>query len=521
MKPTPSFKKITVEIICYLYILLFVYAALSKLLDYENFEVQIGQSPLLSVYAKLVAIGVVAMEILIAGMLAIPVLRVLGLYFAFNLMVMFTAYIVLILNYSTHVPCSCGGILEDMGWKEHLWFNIAFIIMAAVAILYTPVTKLLFPLKLIRKSQGMNSRRYKIYILLASFILSSTILILLFMASERRMHRENPFIRRYVPGAATKTAETSLQNPYYYIAGEANGKIYLANHKSPLYITEVDTTLTFKRQLKITLDRYDFPFHSAAVRIHTPYFFLYDGMVPVIYRGLLKDFNATIVHQGKEFFTGAVVIDTSRIAVRAQKQGTGENIMALLNFSKDQTLKKRPLVLQKQMDGFFDTSGTMNYSPEMDKMVYVYYFRNQYIVTDSNLQVDQRGKTIDTTSWAQLKIVKLSSSGDTKLAAPAVTINQNSTISGNLLFIHSGLFGQYEIPEVWDTASIVDVYDYTRQAYLLSFYVYDMPKGIKMKRFYANDRALYTIVGNNLQKYSFGKPIKEKYSQKAIKTTGL
>ncbi|MEG0917288.1 MAG: hypothetical protein RSF68_09775, partial [Myroides sp.] len=35
----------------------------------------------------------------------------------------FTVYIFLILNYSPFVPCSCGGVLEDLGWWEHLWFN--------------------------------------------------------------------------------------------------------------------------------------------------------------------------------------------------------------------------------------------------------------------------------------------------------------------------------------------------------------------------------------------------------------
>jgi len=38
-------------------------------------------------------------------------------------MTAFTVYIFLILNYSPFVPCSCGGVLEDLGWWEHLWFN--------------------------------------------------------------------------------------------------------------------------------------------------------------------------------------------------------------------------------------------------------------------------------------------------------------------------------------------------------------------------------------------------------------
>jgi hypothetical protein len=41
------------EFTCLLYIILFVYAAVSKLLDFENFQAQLGQSPLLSPFADL------------------------------------------------------------------------------------------------------------------------------------------------------------------------------------------------------------------------------------------------------------------------------------------------------------------------------------------------------------------------------------------------------------------------------------------------------------------------------------
>jgi len=123
-------------VVSYLYILLFVYAAVSKVLDFENFQAQIGQSPLLSIFAEYVSYGVLILEFSIALLLAFPPLRTAGLYMAFTLMVLFTSYIYLILNYSAFVPCSCGGILEHMGWKEHLIFNIVFVILAAVAILF-------------------------------------------------------------------------------------------------------------------------------------------------------------------------------------------------------------------------------------------------------------------------------------------------------------------------------------------------------------------------------------------------
>ena len=47
--------RIILEIICLLYILLFAYAAVSKLLDFESFRIQLAQSPLLSSHTDWVA----------------------------------------------------------------------------------------------------------------------------------------------------------------------------------------------------------------------------------------------------------------------------------------------------------------------------------------------------------------------------------------------------------------------------------------------------------------------------------
>jgi uncharacterized membrane protein YphA (DoxX/SURF4 family) len=129
MKWVQKHKGVIVEVICFLFILLFVYAAVSKFLDYENFRVQLGQSPLLTAFAQWVVWAVPGLEIVIAGMLCLPRLRLWGFYAAFSLMVMFTAYIIAILQFSETIPCSCGGVLENLGWTEHLIFNVVFIFL--------------------------------------------------------------------------------------------------------------------------------------------------------------------------------------------------------------------------------------------------------------------------------------------------------------------------------------------------------------------------------------------------------
>ncbi|WP_232424356.1 MauE/DoxX family redox-associated membrane protein [Flavobacterium sp. WG21] len=121
MKFNLRYKYIFIEVISFLYVVLFVYAAVSKLLDFENFRVQLGQSPLLSAFAGVIAWIVPALELFIALLIVSKRWRIIGLFGALGLMIMFTAYIFIILNYSSFVPCSCGGILEKLGWTEHLF----------------------------------------------------------------------------------------------------------------------------------------------------------------------------------------------------------------------------------------------------------------------------------------------------------------------------------------------------------------------------------------------------------------
>ena len=130
-----TIKKVYVEITAALFALLYLYAAASKLLDFESFNRQLGLSPLLSAFAVYLAWAIPLLEIGIAVLLFVPNLRSAALFMAYGLMALFTAYIYIILNYSSFVPCSCGGVLEQMSWDQHLLFNVAFLVLGATAIL--------------------------------------------------------------------------------------------------------------------------------------------------------------------------------------------------------------------------------------------------------------------------------------------------------------------------------------------------------------------------------------------------
>ena len=128
-------KPVMVDIISALLVLLFVYAAVSKLLDYDTFKFQLGRSPYVTNMAGLVAWALPVGEIVVALLLILKRTRLLGLYASFFLMLLFTGYIYAILNFSYSVPCSCGGVLSKMNWRDHLAFNIVFTIISLVAII--------------------------------------------------------------------------------------------------------------------------------------------------------------------------------------------------------------------------------------------------------------------------------------------------------------------------------------------------------------------------------------------------
>ncbi len=121
-----------IEIISGLLILLFVYTAVSKLLEYNRFVRTLSQSPLIKNYAHILAWLLPLFELSIAGLLVFPRTRLQGLFISSVLMLVFSSYVAYMLLSVTHLPCSCGGVLNNLTWKEHLVFNLASTLVAII-----------------------------------------------------------------------------------------------------------------------------------------------------------------------------------------------------------------------------------------------------------------------------------------------------------------------------------------------------------------------------------------------------
>jgi hypothetical protein len=49
-------------------------------------------------------------------------------------MTLFTAYIIAMFIVAPEMPCSCGGIIQQLSWKQHIVFNCIFIGLNGLAI---------------------------------------------------------------------------------------------------------------------------------------------------------------------------------------------------------------------------------------------------------------------------------------------------------------------------------------------------------------------------------------------------
>src|SRR5690606_7657944 len=111
--------------------------------------------------------------------------------------VMFTAYIVIILNFTEFIPCSCGGVLEDLGWTEHLIFNIVFILLAAVGILL--LQKQERDHDALYANMGNKNEKHRPFKTLKYLCLLAIggVLVVtgLFLSSEEIVHHRNSFTR--------------------------------------------------------------------------------------------------------------------------------------------------------------------------------------------------------------------------------------------------------------------------------------------------------------------------------------
>lgn len=127
------------DVIIYGYAFLYMYTGWAKFMNISTFIRGNSKIPHLGQYAKLIGYGIPSLEIVLAILLVIPVYRIKrsALWTSTLLMGVFTIYLSLMVQFVEKKLCHCGGVIESMGWKTHIAFNLLWLIAGFFALVKT------------------------------------------------------------------------------------------------------------------------------------------------------------------------------------------------------------------------------------------------------------------------------------------------------------------------------------------------------------------------------------------------
>ena len=129
-------RQVLLECVSALLILLFLYASVSKFLDFKTFIKEMNNQPLPNSWTPFLVYFIPCSEILLSVALIFERTRLLGLYGSLVLMGLFTIYATLILvHVFSYVPCSCGGVIKRLTWRQHLILNLFFVTLSVVGVI--------------------------------------------------------------------------------------------------------------------------------------------------------------------------------------------------------------------------------------------------------------------------------------------------------------------------------------------------------------------------------------------------
>lgn len=337
--------------------------------------------------------------------------------------------------------------------------------------------------------------------LLVLALVSTGIVVILFLLSEKEIHRNNAFVRRYPHHPVNKVYDLPITYNSYYISGRHHHKLYLGNSTAPLHLLEVNLKTKDTQHISITLEPKHLRFHNLQVQLQYPYFFVSDGTTPCIFRGLMEDWKAKLWMEDLAYFDKAIPLDSNTMVISTIDSKSQTTTLGRI-FQKntgEMRVTLRDSILEKQIDGVFDVDGIMTATSNGKTLSYAYFYRNQFIIMDSQLAIVHRQRTIDTVQNAQLDVAILGNNSK-QIAAPTLTVNKMAAINQDLIFINSTRIGKYEEAHMLKEAAIIDVYNWKKATYEFSFYIYNV-NGDRLKNFTVIDNYVVGLIGNTLSVY--------------------
>jgi hypothetical protein len=339
----------------------------------------------------------------------------------------------------------------------------------------------------------MSRRIANIFLCLST---GSVIVVFLYVVSGTPNTHKNGFKREIHDHYLTAWHSYDIDLMTYRFTGFTNKYVYFADVHHPQVVRIIDYDLSKTGDQDWVFVNPQLP-SSATVHYDSPWIDIFLRLQNKILSARkyqedsLKWSTGSV--PGRQFDAGIRISDHS-ILIRTIDKDLRQYTLTKLRLP-DTVVFEEKKVIEKQLDGFLSTDGMMFYDTTLSKFVYLYFYRNQFLILDSNLQLLQKARTIDTVSQAQIRIHNFKDGTLSTFDAPPLIVNRKACVWKGLLFIHSGLLADNEDRKMFSNHSIIDIYDLRTGKYLYSFYIPRAGK-YKVDDFQVFDSLIISIQGH-------------------------
>jgi hypothetical protein len=319
--------------------------------------------------------------------------------------------------------------------------------------------------------------------------------------------KKNEFKRDFPPHILMDENFIDMKFNSYYFAGKTKQTIYLGNYTAPDYVSACNLS-----SLAVTQYRLSLPDPRLLKTIYfnlvvdSPNYFLTNGDKSLIYSCKFPFLKLQpVTNQFLPSFLNFCNLSEGSCFLKIFDPKETVSIISKLSYNPYH-LGKNTKILQKQLDGLFDTDGIMQYDLAEHKLVFLYFYRNQFIVTDSNLKILYRGKTIDSNSTVKFSIGLYNHNRTSEIAAPQQANNRHLVLYQGMIFIQSGLVALNEPSNILKERAVVDVYSIQDGHYKFSFYIPNY-QGNPISDFIIDRDRLISISGHFLLSFRLNLPV--------------
>jgi hypothetical protein len=341
----------------------------------------------------------------------------------------------------------------------------------------------------------MKSVRKQVLIMLAIVAAGISLVVTLAWDAIRPLNEKNSFLRTFIPSKLSVINAINKPKDVGDFAGTTNTRIYFKTTEADKLLIS-DKDLQNGNELKLNIHNIK-ELSGFNCIVDSPYITITAGNIPAVIT-VCRD-SASFSKFPNGLFSKAIRISPSSLVVRMFDKM--DQIFVKGNPGTNELLREHN-VSEKNNDAGISTDGLLHFDKTTGFITYVYYYRNQFICLDTNLNVVYRGHTIDTvvTSKTQVKLSEMNNVMTNN--APNHVTNGRSTVSNGYLFVNSKLKSDNEPKDSFSENSVIDIYRLSDGDYRGSFYI-PFYKGERMKKFKIINDRLVVIYSSHIVSFLF------------------